>query len=519
MLASLSKNSVYRAFVNSLWFTIILGLSLTSFPLLSKLTGAIVAPFSAIPLFFLILIWFVPFLLGKGTFPAEIIPLLYFVLIALVVSGLGFFLQGYYKLNLDFLNQIIRAFFTLVIALSFYLVFSVFPGNEKALKKTLGFIYISAGILILLTLFEFIMIRTYGRPARFPEWLISFRRFLAVQSLNVFSSNRVSGFAYEPSWFAQEFSLIFFPLWLSAVYQRKSIFKFRLWFIQIEDILLVAGLIVFGLGSPRIGLLAFVLSVAYIGYLLFRDLHKKILKWLLNRRKHPFRHQFLMKFLLAFLLISIIVVGTGSLLAGYILSASRWDDRFQTLLDEMMSIASINVFQLSEAEIMAYAKDFVFLERVVYWSAGWKVFNSHPFGVGLGNAGFYLGERFHGAGYDSPEIRDLLYRANYLPNTKNLWTRLLAETGFIGLAVFLIWLYILWRSSALMRKSQSTVLRIMGLAGQLFLLAYLVEGFSMDSFAMPYQWVMAGLISAGGLIARREFQTKDKHEESLSAPA
>jgi len=43
----------------------------------------------------------------------------------------------------------------------------------------------------------------------------------------------------------------------------------------------------------------------------------------------------------------------------------------------------------------------------------------------------------------------------------------------------------------------------MGLAGKLFIFAYLVEGFSMDSFAMPYLWVMTGLIASGSKIYRQ----------------
>ena len=31
----------------------------------------------------------------------------------------------------------------------------------------------------------------------------------------------------------------------------------------------------------------------------------------------------------------------------------------------------------------------------------------------------------------------------------------------------------------------------------------------MDSFAMPYQWVMTGLLSAGAVVARREMAAED----------
>ena len=128
-------------------------------------------------------------------------------------------------------------------------------------------------------------------------------------------------------------------------------------------------------------------------------------------------------------------------------------------------------------------------------------------------------DRMNGQGWLSPEIRDLIYRANYLPNTKNMWVRLLSETGFLGFTVFAVWLVVLWRSTMVTRKSNSPILQIVGLAGQLFLMAYLVEGLSMDSFAMPYQWLMAGLISAGDLLARKELSAKKKPVEAPPAEA
>ena len=131
---------------------------------------------------------------------------------------------------------------------------------------------------------------------------------------------------------------------------------------------------------------------------------------------------------------------------------------------------------LTEDSLIAFSDRLAFAERVVYWFGGWHVFNDYPFGVGLGNAGFYMVERMNGQGLESMEVRNLVYRAGYLPNTKNLWTRLLAETGILGLAVFLVWLVVLWRSAARSRKSENKLIQILGLAGQLFLMAYLVEG-------------------------------------------
>lgn len=518
MLIALSKNSFYRIARTTLIFLVLVGLPLTSFPILNRLTGAIVAPFSFIPLVLLMIIWLVPYILERGTFPAEVVPYLYFVLVAVAVSCLAFFLNGYYARGRDFFDQSIRAFVTVAIGLCFYLFFTAYPRNEKTLRQVLLFIYIGGALLIGWTFLEVGLLRMYGSVPSMPAWFNRIRSALAVQSQSVLVVSRVSGLAYEPSWFVREFNLVLFPIWISASYQRKSLFKFKLWIFQAEDFLLAAGLAAFGFSSPRIGLLAFIASLAYIGFMLIRRVHSKITEWYLKRRKKETAHPFWVKLILAFLMVATMVIAAGAALTGYVVFASRWDYRYQSLLDGN-TFSDLNLFPLTESSLIHFSEKLSFFERMIYWFGGWHIFNDYPFGVGLGNAGFYFADRMNGQGHISLEIRNLLYRATYLPNTKNLWVRLLSETGFLGLTVFLVWLIVLWRSTVLIRKSSSKVLKIVGLAGQLFLLAYLVEGFSMDSFAMPYQWLMAGLISAGGLLARKEFAIRDKPAESQSVPA
>lgn len=518
MLSSLSNNTIYRLGTGILWFLVILGLPITSFPFLAELTGAIVAPFSAIPLALLILIWLIPFLFERGKFPIEILPFLYFIIVALIISALAFFLDGHYARGRDFFGQSLRAFITVIIGLSFYLVFSAFPQNENRLRQTLVFISIMGALLIPWTLFEVMLLRKYSLVQGFPVWVNKIRSFLAVQSPNIMFTNRVTGFAYEPSWFVRIFNLVLFPIWLSAIFHRKSVFRFRFWIFQIEDLLMVLGLIVFGFTSPRIGLIAFLASVAMLGLLLLHKLNQKFTAWYLSKMKHPPKHIFWVNALFVLVIFVILFGLSAGALTAYISAASSWDNRFQMFRD-MTNIDDLELFPLRELKILYLARDLAFFERVVFWISGWEIFNDYPFGVGLGNAGFYFNERMPGAGLESFEVRNLIYRAGYLGNTKNMYTRLLAETGFIGLTLFLAWLYLLWRSAALTRKSDSPILRIVGLAGQLFLLAYLFESLSMDSFAMPYQWVMTGLISAAGLAARRELRLKDKEPASVLDPS
>ncbi len=509
MCRRLSKNTAYRISLNVLWFLVIFGLPITSFPLLGQLTGAIVAPFSAIPLALLLVFWLVPYLIGGGTFPEEITPLFYFIIIALLVSALAFFLNANYVRGRDFFDQSLRAFVTVGIGLSFYLVFSAFPQDETAIRRTLVWISIMGALLVPLTLYEVSLLRKYSLVQGFPDWVMQVRSTLAIQSPNVTFTNRVSGFAYEPSWFVRIFNLILFPIWLSAVYQRKSLFKLRLWVFQLEDFFLIGGLVVFGYSSPRIGLVAFLASLAFIGILFLSSVSHRMTNWLFKNRNLPTKYSGLARTVLAVLLVVILFVLAGGALVGYVNAASSWDSRFQ-LLVQRFDIIWDEFFPMTQANLLNMGRLLAFFERVVFWIGGWEIFNDFPFGVGLGNAGFYFSDYMPGAGLESYEVRNLFYRANYLPNTKSLWTRLLAETGFIGLAVFLVWLYLLWRSSGLIRLSENRALKVLGLAGQLFLLAYLVESFSMDSFAMPYQWVMTGLISAGAVLVRRELAARNR---------
>jgi hypothetical protein len=98
----------------------------------------------------------------------------------------------------------------------------------------------------------------------------------------------------------------------------------------------------------------------------------------------------------------------------------------------------------------------------------------------------------------------VLYYLTQLPNVKSLWFRLLAETGLVGFSVFLTWLYILFQSSRFSQHNHNATIKTFAFAGQLALLALIGEGFSIDSFAMPYFWVIAGLIAAIAMIYRRE---------------
>ena len=74
--------------------------------------------------------------------------------------------------------------------------------------------------------------------------------------------------------------------------------------------------------------------------------------------------------------------------------------------------------------------------------------------------------------------------------------RLLAETGIIGFLLWIIWLFLVVLSAIALRKRAAPTSRLLGLAGILSVLALTIDGFSLDTFALPYYWVILGLVTA-----------------------
>jgi O-antigen ligase len=90
-----------------------------------------------------------------------------------------------------------------------------------------------------------------------------------------------------------------------------------------------------------------------------------------------------------------------------------------------------------------------------------------------------------------------------------MWYRLLAETGTVGFVLFVIWLLGLWFSSRSFLNSRDGTMKTIALAGQLALVAFIFEGFSIDSFGFPYLFFQAGLIASAGWIFRQQARGAD----------
>jgi len=500
-----------------LWAIALICLPITTFPLFSSLTGALVAPLSILPFFILLLLWVIPLLLRKGDLPKETIPLGVFALFAILSSAAAFFffIPGFKGKTIP--GQEVRALFTLAVGLTFFLVTTTWVNNLTKLNNSWKYITMGGILSLVWTGCQAYFILNHAD--QYPVWMDQIQSWFVVQS-PAFSARfgRVNGLAYEASWFAHQMVLIYIPIWMAASYYKTSAFKFRIFHISAENILLVFGLGVFFLSSPRIGLISLFLLVIYFFMRLNLAAYRKIVACIsrheFNLRMNSSRfNKTSVRVFTSLIMLSVY----GLLIAGVFFFASQRDWRLSLLVSDPPTLNEIvGLLTLDQDTLLDLSHRFIFLERMVYWLNGWNIFNQYPWlGVGLGNAGFFFPKFAPAMGWATYEIRNVLFYLPHLPNIKSLWFRLLAETGLVGFSLFLTWFLVLYRSSRFSQYHPDATLRTFALAGQLALLAFIGEGFSIDSFAMPYFWVIAGLIAAIAMIFRREIAAQ-RSQHSLS---
>ena len=479
------------------WAAVILLLPITSLPLLSKLAGnTMVAPASIIPLMWLVLTWFIFYLVKRGVVPRESIPFFFFVSVAIVASAFAFYLNIPPFKGRSIISEEAKSLLTLAIGAAFYLVTASWLSQSRSrLLLTLKLINISGLIILLWALIQAVYIFLF--KGQYPAVLMNFQRLISIRDL---FTTRVTSFAFEPSWLAQQLNLLFLPFWLAATINGWSAFRFRLWKISLENILLAVGAVVLFVSS-RVGTLSFLLILAFLSIYFNIYLARRLQKW--NMRFFTKRSLSVQKAANALLPVAILLAFLGIYVLGaitlvYGLSHLDWR------LARFFQVSSLEQFKFLSSNIYILFNYLAFAERYVYWVAGWNVFNLYPLlGVGLGNAGFYFQHALPPYSWNLPEVMQVYFREATLPNIKSLWVRLLAETGIVGLSSFIAWCIVMVKSAWSMRSNTPLLFKVIGWGGLFVLIAFITEGFSTDTFALPYLWISLGIVSAAGALLRK----------------
>ena len=456
---------------NLLWGLFVLLLPLTSVPIIVRLAHSdVVAAPSALLLPFLLLVVGVPVFVSRGKLPDNTSLFILFVLAALAATAVSFFYQIPDYKGLDTFRPAISAVLTLLIGFCFYLVSLLWHNSEKNLEITFKLLNISGAVVCLWTMAQAVC---WYRFQRYPEWMKNIQFTLSVGSLY---RQRFVGFTLEPSWLAHQLNLLYLPFWFAASVTGYSAFHGRVKFITVERILFAAGVLVLFLTLSRVGLAAFLLTVAFALLVFVHFLVKRTAEKFSGSRR---------RLITVFLYLSIFILLLG---AAFLL---LW---LLTKLDfRMAGLFSIQAEGRSDP-ILYIAEKLSLAARFVYWDGGFSIFNAHPLlGVGLGHAGFYLPGLMNDYAFRLVEVRNLLYRSNTLLTIKSLWIRVLAETGIVGFIFFFLWYLHSLLGNFCGLSSKNIQMRTAAWLGCFALIAFLFEGFSLDTFALPYIWFSVGL--------------------------
>jgi hypothetical protein len=490
LLSTLTGTSIYLLLCQLLLCAGILLLPITSFPLLIRVSGAsTIAPPSNLIFLLLAAVWLLPYILKGGRLPVEVFFFILFILAALLSWGAAFFLELPPFRDGSILSQGRSALTTLAMGIAVFLIpASLLSLGKKWIRIALVFINISGAFILLWSLLQAYYV--FFHNSHYPDFVYSIQHLLSSRANPLFAG-RLTGFAYEPSWLAHQLVMVYLPYWLAATISGFTTLRIRLWRFSLENLLLALGFFVLFMSFSRIGFISFMLVLAFAVFQGTAILGRRIHNWIIirqGRTRKATRRLVSLAILVSFLFIYL------SVIVGAAYTGSLMEPR----------LARIFSTPLQSGSVYEIANQLAFAERVVYWATGFEVFADYPLlGVGLGNAGFFFQEKMPIFGFALWEVSQIFSYLDHVPNTKNMWVRILAETGLVGFALFLTWYYILWRAARLSFSLNDPVLRVVGLTGQFVLIGFLLEGFSIDSFALPYFWFSAGLVAAAGAVSRR----------------
>ena len=462
-----------------LWAAVLVALPVTTFRYMPLMGDAQVKPLSLIPavllLFVMVLMCFQKrrIVFWSGSLQ----PLVLFILVAMISTAVGFYLAPIKLYSTMYGARVLRAWVSLGVGLVFLIDSIHMNRNETDLIFSIKWIYVGFVAEIVWSLMQQILsLHVLNSGLVMYTLMENLQRFLTNTGLP--PNHRVSGLALEPSWLAAQILTLYLPWAVASLIKRYAWSKHR--WINFAIIAGCAYLLIYSYSRSgiftAIGVIFITLIIA--GW----DGIQQVWKWMIAPFKKKIEHA--SRILSAiFLRITIIVVILAGLAGGiYILSRNSYFAK---------------VWQSNKTTPVAYLVDISAGPRLAYAWAGWTIFTQHPLtGVGLGAAGFSIQKSLPDwAHFNIDEIAQLISPDNTLfPNTKNLYIRLLSETGIIGFWTFITF-YLLSMGKILgLLRSKPKYLAFLGTASLIAWMGIVVFGISQDSLAMPIIWLPLGIL-------------------------
>ncbi len=448
-----------------LWGLVLFTLPVTSFRGYPNVFGQTqVKPLAFLPL--------APFLLLAGIrivrqrrwgWLGPLAPLGFFALVALTSTAYGWVLNPPPLFGLSYLHRAVRAWLSFAIGLGF-LVGGLWAYERPAdLRQALRWLY--AG---------FVVTALWGtlQAAAIHLHVPSFDTLNRLQhgfSISDLQPKRISGMAYEPSWFADQLVVLYLPWLVAALLSGYRLLKW--WWVE-AGLVAWAGLLLVLTVSRSGVLVAFAAAAVVVGM--------SAIMWGRQRWSATWLRQAWPRLLGGAVVVgALLAVGLAILLHNNYFAVLFQLEPGQSLVDYIISIRSGS--------------------RLAYSWATMSLFGSHPWlGVGLGASGFSL--------YDLlpewsrtmlPEIArhiSPLYRV--FLNPKNMYVRLLAETGLLGLLAFLAFVASIFGQSLAWWRRAGRPARFLAVASLWILTALSLRWFTQDSLATPNVWLSLGTLLA-----------------------
>lgn len=442
--------------IHVLWGLVLFTIPVTSF----KYYPAIFGSASTQPLSFLPLLVLVPLIIikiwrsRKIHLPTQTIILLVFLSILMLSDMLGSIDPPQSIRGFTYWSRVFRAWVSLGIGLTYFVITYFVSDSEKSLQNGLKWLFAGLVATIIWGSIQGIAELT---PYIDNHWTSDIQKAFSIRDLEI---ARVHGFALEPAWLADQLVMFSLPWLLASFLTGYKIMKNR-W---VQALLVLGSLIILYYSFSRNGLVIFFVSVSITLLVFFwariRSMYQQIISISPNAK-------------LGFWGVFVLIMAGGV-------------------------YGTIALFDITSLEqVLNYIINIRAGERLSGAIAGFRLFGENPwFGVGFGSAGLYLFDYYPDWAFGGIWIfsQFLTYKFFVIPTSRNMYVRLLSETGIIGVGLFVVFLLSVLGTIRKLLTSERPVRKYLGFVGMFAWVAIVMRNITQDSFTFPVMWIMLGSV-------------------------